>query len=127
MATEQKETRLKDPMAQVLDPLQFHDGGADLGAVVPAGQTGMARAGGLVTGMQGDIITRIRQYHPYIGHYHLAGVPGRNEMDDTQELNYPAILRAILETRYTGYVGQEFIPRRDPIQSLRESARICDV
>ncbi len=77
--------------------------------------------------MQGDIITRIRQYHPYIGHYHLAGVPGRNEMDDTQELNYPAILRAILETRYTGYVGQEFIPRRDPIQSLRESARICDV
>ena len=60
MATEQKETRLKDPMAQVLDPLQFHDGGADLGAVVPAGQTGMARAGGLVTGMQGDIITAQR-------------------------------------------------------------------
>jgi hydroxypyruvate isomerase len=77
--------------------------------------------------MQGDIITRIRQYHPYIGHYHLAGVPGRNEMDQTQELNYPAILRAILATGYTGYVGQEFIPTRDPIQSLRESARICDV
>ncbi len=77
--------------------------------------------------MQGDIITRIRQYHPYIGHYHLAGVPGRGEMDDTQELNYPPILRAILETGYKGYVGQEFIPTRDPIRSLRESARMCDV
>ncbi len=77
--------------------------------------------------MQGDIIARIRQYHPYIGHYHLAGVPGRGEMDDTQELNYPPILRAILDTGYQGYVGQEFIPTRDPIRSLRESARMCDV
>lgn len=77
--------------------------------------------------MEGDIITRIRQYHPYIGHYHMAGVPGRNEMDETQELNYPAILRAILATGYKGYVGQEFIPTRDPVQSLRESARMCDV
>lgn len=77
--------------------------------------------------MEGDIITRIRQYHPYIGHYHMAGVPGRNEMDETQELNYPAILRAILATGYKGYVGQEFIPTRDPIRSLRESARMCDV
>ena len=77
--------------------------------------------------MQGDIIARIRQYHSYIGHYHLAGVPGRGEMDDTQELNYPPILRVILETGYQGYVGQEFIPTRDPIQSLRESARMCDV
>ena len=77
--------------------------------------------------MEGDIITRIRQYHPYIGHYHMAGVPGRNEMDETQELNYPAILRAILATGYKGCVGQEFIPTRDPVQSLRESARMCDV
>jgi hydroxypyruvate isomerase len=77
--------------------------------------------------MQGDIITRIRQYHPYIGHYHLAGVPGRNEIDDTQEVNYPPILRTILATGYQGYVGQEFIPTRDPIQSLREAARVCDV
>jgi hydroxypyruvate isomerase len=77
--------------------------------------------------MEGDIIARIRQFHPYIGHYHLAGVPGRNEMDNTQEINYPPILRAILETGYQGYVGQEFIPTRDPIQSLRESARMCDV
>jgi hydroxypyruvate isomerase len=77
--------------------------------------------------MQGDLITRIRQYHPYIGHYHLAGVPGRGELDDRQEVNYPAVLRAILATGYTGYVGQEFMPTRDPIQSLREAARICDV
>ncbi len=77
--------------------------------------------------MQGDVITRIRQYHQYIGHYHVAGVPGRNEIDDTQEVNYPAIMRAILATGYTGFVGQEFIPTRDPIQSLREAVRICDV
>jgi len=77
--------------------------------------------------MQGDVITRIRQYHQYIGHYHVAGVPGRNEIDDTQEVNYPAIMRAIVATGYTGYVGQEFIPTRDPIQSLREAVRLCDV
>ena len=77
--------------------------------------------------MQGDIIARIRQYHPYIGHYHVAGVPGRNEIDQTQEINYPAVMRAILATGYTGYVGQEFVPTRDPIQSLREAVRICDV
>jgi len=77
--------------------------------------------------MQGDIITRIRQYHEYIGHYHVAGVPGRNEIDDTQEVNYPAIMRAILATGYRGYVGQEFIPTRDPIQSLREAVKLCDV
>ena len=77
--------------------------------------------------MEGDIITRIRQYHQYIGHYHVAGVPGRNEIDDTQEVNYPAVMRAIIATGYTGFVGQEFIPTRDPIQSLREAVRICDV
>ena len=77
--------------------------------------------------MEGDIITRIRQYHPYIGHYHMAGVPGRNEMYETQELNYPAILRAILATGYKGCVGQEFIPTRDPMQSLRQAVKICDV
>ena len=77
--------------------------------------------------MQGDIITRIRKYHQYIGHYHVAGVPGRNEIDDTQEINYPPIMRAIVATGYTGYIGQEFIPIRDPIQSLREAVKICDV
>ena len=77
--------------------------------------------------MQGDIITRIRQYHPFIGHYHTAGVPGRNEIDENQEVNYPAIMRVIAETGYTGYVAQEFIPTRDPMQSLREAVRLCDV
>jgi hydroxypyruvate isomerase len=77
--------------------------------------------------MQGDILTRIRQYHQYIGHYHVAGVPGRHEIDDTQEINYPPIMRAIAATGYTGYVGQEFIPTRDPMQSLRQAVRICDV
>ena len=77
--------------------------------------------------MQGDIITRIRQHHKWIGHYHVAGVPGRNEIDDTQEINYPPIMREIVATGYSGYVGQEFIPLRDPIQSLREAVQICDV
>jgi hydroxypyruvate isomerase len=77
--------------------------------------------------MQGDIIARIREFHPYIGHYHTAGVPGRNEPDENQELNYPAIMRVIAETRYTGYVGQEFVPTRDPMKSLWNAVRLCDV
>ena len=77
--------------------------------------------------MEGDVIRTIRDYHPYIGHYHTGGNPGRNEIDDSQELNYPAIMRAIVETGYTGFVGQEFIPTRTPLVSLREAVRICDV
>ncbi len=78
--------------------------------------------------MQGDVIARIKQFHDYIGHYHTAGNPGRNEIDDTQEINYPPIMRAILETGYKGYVGQEFIPtRKDPIASLGQGVRLCDV
>ena len=77
--------------------------------------------------MQGDLITRIRKYHEYIGHYHTAGVPGRNEIDDTQEINYPAVMKAILQTKYAGYVAQEFIPTRDPMTSLSEAVRLCDV
>lgn len=77
--------------------------------------------------MQGDIITRIKQFHPYIGHYHTAGNPGRNEIDDSQEIQYAPIMRAIAETKYQGYVGQEFIPLRDPVASLNQSVRICDV
>ncbi|MBI5757495.1 MAG: TIM barrel protein [Planctomycetales bacterium] len=77
--------------------------------------------------MQGDIITRIKKFHSYIGHYHTAGNPGREEIDDTQEINYAPILRAIVETKYQGYVGQEFIPRRDAMASLNEAVRICDV
>jgi hydroxypyruvate isomerase len=77
--------------------------------------------------MHGDIITRIRAQHPYIGHYHTAGVPGRHEIDDTQEIQYVPILKAILETGYQGYVGQEFIPVRDRVRSLNEAVRLCDV
>jgi hydroxypyruvate isomerase len=76
--------------------------------------------------MQGDIITRIREFHEYIGHYHTAGVPGRNEIDGTQELNYSPIAKAIAETRYAGYVAHEFIPTRDPMQTLREAVALCD-
>jgi hydroxypyruvate isomerase len=77
--------------------------------------------------MQGDIIARIRQYHEFIGHYHTAGVPGRHEIDDTQEINYPPIMLAIVETGYKGYVGHEFIPTRDPVQSLQQAVAICDI
>jgi hydroxypyruvate isomerase len=77
--------------------------------------------------MEGDVIRTIRQYKDFIGHYHTGGNPGRNEIDETQELNYPAIVKAILETGYTGYLGQEFIPKREPVASLAQGFRICDV
>ena len=78
--------------------------------------------------MQGDVITRIRQFKDYIAHYHTAGVPGRSELSGVQEIHYPGIMQAIVETGYKGFVGQEFIPtRKDMIASLRESAQICDV
>ena len=78
--------------------------------------------------MHGDVISRLRQYRDYIAHYHTAGNPGRNEIDDTQEINYPPIMRAIAETKYTGYVGQEFIPAKaDKVKSINESVKLCDV
>jgi len=77
--------------------------------------------------MEGDIIARIKQFYPYIGHYHTAGVPGRNELDDTQEINYVPIMKAIVETGYKGYVGQEFIPTRDKALALNEAVKLCDV
>jgi hydroxypyruvate isomerase len=77
--------------------------------------------------MEGDVIRTIRQYKDYIGHYHTGGVPGRHEIDGTQELNYPTIVKAILETGYQGFLGQEYIPVRDPLQSLAQGFRICDV
>ena len=77
--------------------------------------------------MHGDVISRLRKYAPYIAHYHTAGNPGRNEIDATQEINYPPIMRAIAETKYTGYVGQEFIPVRDTVKSINESVQLCDV
>jgi hydroxypyruvate isomerase len=77
--------------------------------------------------MEGDIIRTIKKYHQYIGHYHTGGNPGRHEIDDTQELNYPAIMRAIVKTEYKGFVAHEFIPTRDPLTSLAEAVQICDV
>jgi len=78
--------------------------------------------------MEGDCIRRIGQFHDYISHYHTGGVPGRAEIDDTQELYYPAIVRAIIKTGFKGYIGQEFIPKRkDKLASLRQGVEICDV
>ncbi len=77
--------------------------------------------------MHGDIITRIKQHAPFIGHVHTAGVPGRNEINASQEINYPAIMEALLANGYSGYVGQEFIPTKDKVASLAEGVRICDV
>jgi len=77
--------------------------------------------------MEGDIIATIRQYKQYIGHIHTGGVPGRNEIDETQELNYPAIMKALVDAKYTGYVAHEFIPKRDPLTSLAAAVRLCDV
>ena len=78
--------------------------------------------------MEGNVIKRIRDNHEYFSHYHTGGVPGRNEIDDTQELNYPAIIRAIEETGYTAFLGQEFIPKRkDKLASLKQGVEICSV
>lgn len=78
--------------------------------------------------MHGDLIRNIRRYCDLVGHYHTAGNPGRGELDATQEINYPPVIRAILETGYQGYVAQEFIPTwDDPMESLAHAARVCDV
>ena len=78
--------------------------------------------------MNGDVIRRIKKYKDIIGHYHTAGCPGRGEIDDTQEINYPPILKTILDTGYEGYVAQEFIPTwKNPIDSLRHAAEVCDI
>ncbi|WP_241738921.1 hydroxypyruvate isomerase family protein [Pontibacter beigongshangensis] len=77
---------------------------------------------------EGDVIRTIRDNHQYIAHYHTAGVPGRNEIDESQELYYPAIMKAIHETGFKGYVAQEFIPKQpDKLASLRKAVQICDV
>jgi hydroxypyruvate isomerase len=78
--------------------------------------------------MHGDVIRRIRELHPWIGHYHTAGNPGRCELDENQEINYPPILRSILETGYKGYVAQEFIPTwNDHAKALEHAIKVCDV
>ena len=81
--------------------------------------------------MEGDIIRNIRKYHTYFNHYHTGGVPGRREINDSQELYYPAIIKAIMETGYTGFIGQEFIPTPEDsagkLASLEEAVKICSV
>ncbi len=77
--------------------------------------------------MNGDVIRRLDQCKDVIGHIHTAGNPGRAELDDTQEINYPPIMRKLLELGYKGYVGQEFIPTRDPLAGLRQAVKLCDV
>ncbi len=80
---------------------------------------------------EGDVIRTIRDNHQYFGHYHTAGVPGRHEIDESQELFYPAIMKAILATGYKGYVAQEFIPTgketKDKIAALKKAVKICDI
>ncbi|MBI5382618.1 MAG: TIM barrel protein [Opitutae bacterium] len=76
---------------------------------------------------EGDIIATIRKFKDYIAHYHTAGVPGRKDIDDSQELYYPAIMRAIAETGYQGYVGHEFTPKGDRLAALATAYKICDI
>jgi len=77
---------------------------------------------------EGDIIRSINDNHQYFGHYHTGGVPGRHEIDDTQELHYPAIMRAIAASGFKGYVAQEFMPSwKDKVASVKKCVEICDV
>jgi hydroxypyruvate isomerase len=77
--------------------------------------------------MNGDVIRRIEQTKDIVGHIHTAGNPGRGELDDAQEINYLAVMRKLVAIGYQGYVGQEFIPTRNPLEGLREAVRLCDV
>ena len=77
--------------------------------------------------MEGDLIRTIRDQHEYLGHFHTGGVPGRHELDQTQEVNWPAVCRAIVDTGFSGYLAHEFVPTRDPLTSLREAVTLCDV
>ena len=77
--------------------------------------------------MEGDVIRTIRDTQQWIAHYHTGGVPGRNEIDGSQELNYPAIVHAIADTGFSGYMAHEFIPKRDPLTSLRDAVALCEV
>jgi hydroxypyruvate isomerase len=77
--------------------------------------------------MEGDVIRTIRDHIAHIGHFHTGGVPGRQDIDDTQELNYPAICRAILATGFDGFVAHEYVPKQDPIGTLARAVKLCDV
>jgi hydroxypyruvate isomerase len=77
--------------------------------------------------MEGDLIRTIKDNKDYIAHYHTGGVPGRHELDGTQEVNWRAVAQAIVDTGFTGYMAHEFTPTRDPLTSLREAVALCDV
>jgi hydroxypyruvate isomerase len=77
--------------------------------------------------MEGDVIRTVRENINYIGHFHTGGVPGRHEIDDTQELNYHAVMKAIADAGFKGYVAQEFVPSRNPRESLKQAVAICTV
>ena len=77
--------------------------------------------------MEGDVIRTIRDNHPLICHYHTGGVPGRHELDETQELQWRSVAKAVVDTGFTGYFAHEFVPTRDPLTSLREAVALCDV
>jgi len=77
--------------------------------------------------MEGDLIATIRENIQWLGHFHTGGVPGRHELDDTQEVQWDAVMRGIADTGYKGYVAHEFVPTRDPLTSLRQAVDLCDV
>jgi hydroxypyruvate isomerase len=77
--------------------------------------------------MEGDVIRTIRDNREYIAHFHTGGVPGRHELDGSQELNWRAVASAIVDTGFTGYLAHEFVPTRDPLTSLKEAFAICDI
>jgi hydroxypyruvate isomerase len=77
--------------------------------------------------MEGNVVATIRENYQHIAHFHTGGVPGRNEIDDSQELNYRRVMQAIADLGFTGYVAQEFVPKRDPLTSMRQAFEICDV
>jgi hydroxypyruvate isomerase len=83
--------------------------------------------GDVIRTIKGDASKKLEPAAPYIAHYHTGGVPGRNEIDETQEIYYPAIMQAIVETGFKGHIAQEFIPKRDPLTSLAQGVKICDV
>jgi hydroxypyruvate isomerase len=77
--------------------------------------------------MEGDLIRTITENIAWLGHFHTGGVPGRHELDDTQEVHWAGVMRTIAATKYTGYVAHEFIPTREPLRSLQEAVELCDV
>ena len=77
--------------------------------------------------MEGDVIRTIRENIQYIAHFHTAGVPGRHEMDDTQEVNWRAVANAIADLNFPGFIAHEFVPLKDPMTSLRRAVEICTV